>query len=227
MLTVNYQTQRRVTLKKSLMIKQNKLVILLLLMLFSNGLHAQSFKVKEMPLSISYYGENAFHPGIKLGTYYTIWSVEKSKIYRSSKRKSKYGTKTKLKELNIDLNVGGYSHPNNHNGYFINTGLTFLRTKLRKNRQIGISLEIGYLRRDYKFKTYELNTDGTIREVKAAGNNAMSFGLAPQFGQEFSIAERPVRFYVKPIFQIVQYGHSWQPNAAIEVGTVINIHRNK
>ena len=94
------------------------MLALLFLMLFSNLVQAQSFNIKEMPLSISYYGENAFHPGIKFGTYYTVWSVEKSKIYRGTKRKEKYGTKTKLKELNIDLNVGGYSHPNNHNGYF-------------------------------------------------------------------------------------------------------------
>ena len=209
------------------MVKRNTFPLLLLLMLFSKTLQAQSFDIKEMPLSISYYGENAIHPGIKLGTYYTIWSVEKTRTYRSSKRKAKYGTKIKLKELNADFNIGGYSHPNNHNGYFVNTGLTFLRTKLRKNRQLGISLELGYLRRDYKFKTYELNTDGTIREVKAAGNNAFTIGLAPQFGREFSIAERPVRFYCKPAFQLVKYGHSWQPNAALEVGTVINIHRKK
>lgn len=207
------------------MLRHNKLLLALTLMLLSNVLQAQSFNIKEMPLSIAYYGDNAFHPGIKLGTYYTVWSAEKTRTYRSARRKAKYQTKTKLKELNVDLNIGGYSFPNNHNGYFVNTGLTFLRTKLRKKRQLGISLELGYLRRDYKFTTYGLDASGTIQEVRAAGNNAMSIGLAPQFGQEFSIAGNPVRFYCKPIFQIMQYGHSWQPNASLEVGTVINIHR--
>ncbi|MFK7784631.1 MAG: hypothetical protein AB8B56_05940 [Crocinitomicaceae bacterium] len=209
------------------MIRQNKFFLFIILMLSSQLLSAQSFNIKEMPLSVAYYGENAFHPGIKLGTYYTVWSVEKTRTYRSLRRKEKYGTKIKLKELNVDFNIGGYSHPNNPSGYFVNTGLTFLRTKMRKKRQLGISFEVGYLRRDYKFETYELDEDGTIRTIPAAGNNALSFGLAPQFGQEFSIADHPVRFYCKPIFQLVQYGHSFQPNASLEVGTVINIHRKK
>lgn len=205
--------------------KASSVSLILLFVLISNRLEAQSFSFKKMPLSISYNGENGFHPGLKLGTFYTIWSNEKSKAYRNKKRRAQYGTKTKLREINADFNIGGYSHPNNHSGYFVHTGLTYLRTKLRKNRQLGISLEIGYLRRNYKFKTYELDQNGEIREVKAAGNNAMSIGLAPQFGQEFSISERPIRFFVKPIVQLVQYGHSWQPNATLELGTVINIHR--
>ncbi len=190
-------------------------------------LKAQSFQLKELPISVAYYGESGFHPGFKVGTYKTVWSAEKSKLYRTKRRKEKYGTKTKLRELNIDFGLGLYSHPNNHTGYFVQTGATYLRTKLRKNRQMGIGLEIGYLRRANKFKTYELNEDGTFGEVSAAGNNAMSFGLAPQFGQEFSIKDNPVRFYFKPIFQVVKYGHSWQPNLNIELGTVININRNK
>lgn len=204
-----------------------KLLAWLLFTLSSPAFLAQSFSLKKMPISVSYYGDNVFHPGIKLGSYHTIWSIEKPSTYLSSKRRDKYGTKRKLKELNLDFNFGGYSHPNSHNGYFLNTGLTFLRTNLRKNCQIGISLEAGYLRRNNKFITYELDSNGDIQEVKGAGNNALLIGLAPQFSKEFSIAEKPVRFYIKPIIQMVHYLFRFQPNASLELGVVLNIHREK
>lgn len=213
-------TFRLVAMSKSI-----KLFVILFSLLISNGLKAQSLRLKLMPLSVAYYGENAIHPGLKLGTYFTVWSKEKSKIYRNENKAWKFGTKSKLNELNVDFNFGGYSHPNNHSGYFTNLGMTFLHKNQRTDRLFGVSFEAGYLRRDYKFKTYELDENGNIREVKAAGNNALSFGLAPQFGQEVTVSDHTVRFYVKPILQLVQYGHSWQPNAAIELGTVINIHR--
>lgn len=180
-----------------------------------------------MPLSISYYGENALHPGVKLGTYHTIWSVEKSRTHRRKKLKEKYEDKQKLKELYLDFNIGGYSHPNNHNGYFVSTGLTLLRTTLRKKRQLGISLEVGYLRRNYKFTTYELDTNGEIQEVKGAGNNSLLLGLAPQIAKEFSISDSLIRIYLKPTIQLVHYAYRLQPNTAVEVGAVFNIHRKR
>lgn len=117
-------------------------IILIYKLLIYNGFGAisQSFKFKELPLSVSYYGESGFHPGLKVGTFKTVWSAAKSKFYRSNKRKEKYGTKTKLRELNVDFGLGFYSHPNNHTGYFVQTGATYLRTKLRKNRQMGLVL---------------------------------------------------------------------------------------
>ena len=200
----------------------SQLLIVSLFMLLSQATLAQ-----KMPVSVSYYGENAYHPGIKFGTYLTIWSVEKSRLYFGKKRKEKYGMKHKLNELNLEFNIGGYSHPNNHNGYFVNTGLSFLRTQLRKNYQIGMSLEIGYLRRNYKFTTYQLDSNGEIEEVKAAGNNSFLIGLAPQFSREFSITERPVRFYIRPIFQMVHYINRIQPAGSLELGVVVNIHRKE
>jgi hypothetical protein len=182
---------------------------------------------QKLPVSISYYGDNGYHPGIKFGTYFTIWSLEKSRLYYGKKRQEKYGMKHKLHELNLEFNIGGYSHPNSHNGYFVNTGLSFLRTQLRKNYQIGMGLEIGYLRRNYKFTTYQLDSNGEIEEVKGAGNNSFLLGLAPQFSREFSIFERPIRFYIRPIFQMVYYINRIQPTGSLELGAVVNIHRKE
>lgn len=206
---------------------KNQLLIIFLFVITSTSIFGQSSNSLRMPIGISYYGENAYHPGIKLGTYLTVWSAEKSSKYLTEKRRIKFGEKNKLNEINLEFNIGGYSHPNNHTGYFINSGCTYLHTALRKKRQIGVNFEIGYLRRDYKFVTYELDDNGEIQVVKAAGNNALLLGVSPQLSKEFSIANMPTRLFIKPIFQLVHYVYRFQPNIAVEVGTVLNIHRKK
>jgi len=180
--------------------------------------------LKTLPISISYYGDNAIHAGLKLGTQYKLFSKEKSKAYRLQKRNTKYGTKLKLKEYYIDYNLGLYSFPNSYTGYFTNIGLSYLRTKTnRKNRQFGFSFEIGYLHRRYKFDTYEL-INGEIESSKG-GNNAFQVSFSPSFGKEFTVAENTIRFYFKPIAQLVSYTHTIRPNFALESGLIFNIKR--
>jgi hypothetical protein len=202
-------------------------ILITALILITNGISSQNFSIKKMPLSVAYYGENGFHPGIKVGTFYTLMSKEKSKTYRRKSKQTKYGTKLILKELVVDYNLGFYSHPNNHTGLFTNLGLTWLRTKLRKSRQIGVCFEVGYLRRYNKFKTYQLTSDDKIEQVKFAGNNALIISLAPLFGKEIKKSERRMRVYVKPLLQFLQYTYTWQANASLELGLVLNIKREK
>lgn len=199
-------------------------IFLILLMFIACGSKAQNFSFKELPISVGFYGENGIHPGIKIGTSYNFYSREKSKNYRLNSRQTKFGNKLKLKELFLDYNLGLYSFPNNHTGYFTNVGVTFLRTKLRKNFQLGLSFEMGYLRRANKFETYELTSDGQISTVGFAGNNAMVLALSPIFAKEF--ANNKLRIFGKPSFQFLTYTHTWQPNASLEIGLVFNIHRN-
>ena len=121
----------------------------LFLITFSTRVNAQEISFKDMPLYSSVYLENVFHPGLKVGSYLTVWDKTKTRTFRGLKRQEKYGTQTKLKELNLNFNLGFYYHVNNHFGTFIGTGTTFLRTKTRKMRQLGVSLDLGYLRRFY------------------------------------------------------------------------------
>lgn len=179
----------------------------------------------ELPVHVSYYGDNGIHPGLKLGTSYNFWSKEKSKVYRFKYRTNKYGNKTKLRELNLDYNLGFYSHPNNHLGLFTTIGVSYLRIKERKGRVFGVSFEVGYLRRMNKFTTYELNTEGEIVEKKLAGNNAIILSISPVFGKEFKISEHQMRFFVKPNLQAVKYNEKIQPNISLELGTTFNINR--
>jgi len=186
---------------------------------------AVKVKLKDLPIQISYYGDNGFHPGLKLGTSYRFWSQEKLKAHKLKSVEKKHGNKAKLKELNYDYNLGFYSHPNNHLGVFTNLGVSYLRIKARKGRMFGLSFEVGYLRRFNKFKTYELNGDGMIVQKKLAGNNALMLSIAPVFGKQFKISDQQVRVYTKPIIQLVSYNHSMVPNASLEIGITFNINR--
>ena len=94
---------------------------------------------------------------------------------------------------------------------------------MRKKRQIGLRFETGYLRRANKFKTFELDENGLIKEKKFGGNNAITFALSPIFGKVISISDHSTRLYVAPVLQLAQYNHTWLPNASLEIGLVFNL----
>lgn len=202
-----------------------KNVLIITILLFSSRGFGQGLVFKELPISVGVYGENGIHPGVKMGTFYTFRSKEKYKKHLFKGLQGKYGDKTKLKELSLDYNLGFYSHPNNHTGYFTNIGITYLRTKMRKNRQFGLSLEIGYLRRANKLETYTLNNEGLIERVGGAGNNGLVVGFSPIFAKEFK--NNSTRLFFKPTLQVQSLNHTWVPNAVMELGLVFNIHRKK
>lgn len=200
-------------------------ILFVSIFLFENQLYSQSFSLNQLPLSVAHFSESGLHPGIKIGAYHTLGAKELSKTYRRKKRRDKYGPKLVIKELLFDSNVGFYSHPNNHTGFFTNVGVTFLRTKLRKRRQLGFSIETGYLRRFNKLKTYQLESDGSIKQVRLAGNNALIFSFAPVIAKEITKGEKCVRIYMKPLIHINTYNHFLSANASLELGIVLNINR--
>ena len=59
-----------------------------ILILLANSGFTQDFSIKTLPISVSYFGDNGFHPGLKLGTYYNFGSKEKTKPTGSKKDKS-------------------------------------------------------------------------------------------------------------------------------------------
>lgn len=195
-------------------------------MTFSTRVNAQEISLKDMPLYSSVYLENAFHPGLKVGSYITVWDKTKTRTFRGLKRQEKLGTQTKLKELNLNFNLGFYNHVNNHFGTFISSGTTFLRTKTRKMRQLGVSLDLGYLRRFYKFETVQLSEDGNIESIPNAGNNAFFIDFGLIIGREFQTDQFSFRPFIKPTLQLQHYSYTVVPNAILEIGTVFNIKRN-
>jgi len=176
------------------------------------------------PISLSYYGDNLIHSGIKVGTSHLLGTKVKTKVHKWKGLEKKRGSKIKRIDYTADLNLSLYNHPNNHTGLLLGLGATRLRTNTRKNRSVGWTAEVSYLRRFYNVKTYELASDGTIQKIPLAGNNGLVLSVSPSFGKVIKpqIYNRTIRIYGRSILQVVTYNHRWIPNAAFEFGVTLN-----
>ncbi len=176
-------------------------------------------------IDVGLFLENGLHPGLNFGASYLIKERIISKSRRSDSRQEKLGNRTKVIQHLVEGNLGFYNHPNNHFGTFIGIGFTRLRIKTRKMKTFGWSFDMGYLRRIYNIKTYELNEDGTIETIGGAGNNSLMFAIAPTFGKIYGTKKggNGWHLYFKPNLLIQKYNHTFAPNIAIEIGTTLYI----
>lgn len=192
------------------------LALLVVVNLFSVGF-SQEKSANPFAISVSYFGDNGIHPGVKLGGYYDFVSFEKSNERKLKKGRKKKGDKVKYKTYYGVLSLGVYSHPNNHNGWFGNIGMGYERVNARQGRLFGYSLSVGYLYKDYKFETFALNNN-EVETIGFAGSGGMVFSLAPHFGRDLSVKTNiPLKIQLKPILQLAKYNHGYVPNAALEL----------
>lgn len=190
---------------------------------FSQAVYGQDSFGSPYAVSVSYFGDNGIHPGLKLAGYYNFERFEKSKERLFDKKQTKKGDKLKLKTYYGMASVGAYSHANNHTGWFGNIGIGYERVNARQGRLLGYGLSVGYLYRNYKFDTYEL-VDGEIEKIGLAGSGGAVLSLAPHFGRDLSIKTKiPLKIVVKPIIQIMQYNHGFAPNTALELEFIYNL----
>ena len=87
---------------------------------------------QQLPINVSYFGENGLHSGLKLGVEKSIFEKEKTKDRWFENRNSKIGSKTKIRNLVLSPSVGFYNHANNHTGLFLNAEFLYRRTKTRR-----------------------------------------------------------------------------------------------
>ena len=170
-------------------------------------------------LSLSYFGENAIHPGFKFGIEKPFYTKEKVKKRWFNKRQERLGARTSKSQFLWGANVGMYNHPNNNTGIFLNGELSWRKTKMRKGTMFGVGLGLGYLHQFYNIDTYRLN-DGKLEKVGAAGQGMMTTSLSCLYGRDLSVRHNsPFSWYIKPSF-IMQfpYNHSGGINAALELG---------
>jgi len=113
-----------------------KYTVLTMLFLIIYSIYGQNGKV--IPINVSYFGETITHPGIEIGYENTFF-----------------------KSFNFTVSIGVYTHPRNHTGLFLNSGINW-----RHTFPIGYSMEfgvgIGYLH------TWEIGGDKYI--VDDSGN---------------------------------------------------------
>ncbi len=204
-----------------------KTTILLILISSLNATGQNEIKLSELPYNISFYGDNVIHPGLKIGTSYIFKTKDKTKIRKFKGLENKWGSKLKTIDFSADLNLGFYNHPNNHLGTFLGIGVTRLRTKARKNRVLGFSFEINYLRKFYNLPTYILNENNEVERKRFSGTNEVMFVFAPTFGKNILTKKEfgGVRIFAKPSIQLISYNHSFLPNFALELGCTLNINK--
>lgn len=189
-------------------------------------------KKKITALRAGIYLDNGVHPGLKIGTSYLLGEKEKSKPRKLKYFQKKRGNSLKNIQYLADGNLGFYQHPNNHAGVFLGIGFTRQRNKTRltrngkeKQRTIAWSLETNYLRRFYNIETFELNDNGEIQKVGAAGTNSLMFAISPSFGRYYDMKKGAKGFhlFIKPSLQLLKYNHAFFPNASLEIGVNLNI----
>lgn len=172
-------------------------------------------------ITLSYFGENAIHPGLKAGISYPLLEKVKVKPRRSSKRQEKHGAITKRKQLVVGANTGFYNHPNNHSAFLLGGTLAFQRIKEAKGKGKlrGVELGAGYLQRIYNIDTYQANEEG-IYELTNGGQAQFFTSLAVYFGRDLSVkGGSPISWNIKPtLFLLTPYSHSVTLNAALELG---------
>lgn len=183
-------------------------------------LSAMTIQAQNLPINISYFGENGIHPGLKIGVEYSLSENEITKNRWLFNRNDKIGAKTKTRQVFVAGNLGFYNHANNHTGIFLIPELGYRRTKHRKGQFLEASLGLGYLQRIYNINTIELGTDGQPIERSAAGQGQFLTTLSVGFGRDLSYRrDIPISWYVKPTVMLAMpQAHTAVPNAALEVG---------
>lgn len=173
--------------------------------------HAQN-----LPINISYFGENALHPGLKIGVEYGLWEKDKTKNRWLFNRNDKIGPEVKTKQLFVAGNLGFYNHANNHTGVFLIPEIGYRRTKHRKGSFLETSLGLGYLQRIYNIDTYEAGSTEPFKGGQSQFLTTFSVG----FGRNLSFRrDLPLSWYVKPTVMLAMpQAHTAVPNAALDIG---------
>lgn len=118
------------------------------------------------PLTVAYFGELATHPGLMVGTERTLW-------------------KSGWQETFLGANLGGYQHPGNHGGLFLNGELGY-----RLTFPSGVSTELsagaGYLHTRVAGEVYAPAANGQVEAVTDWGRPSFMPSVALGIGYDCS-----------------------------------------
>lgn len=152
------------------------LLVTLALSLTSYSFGQESFLEKK-PITVSYFGQMLFHPGIKVGTQYDFreWTTQKEK---------KKGERIKEKSLFVSPQIGFYSHPRNHSGLIISADVGYQRIKLKRGFYSAYSIGLGYFAQFNAGTTYTVEADGTVNQKRFASRSYFLPTINTEFGQK-------------------------------------------
>ena len=134
---------------------------------------------KTFPISISYYGDFYAHPGLKVGTEYTIVSETKEK----QKRK---GMRSKTRSILATGYINGYTHPGNHRALGAGTEIIYRKTKDNGWKKEAL-LGFGYQRRFNKGKTFTSDAAGNVTQVPLASRGYFQPSFSLGIGKDLAV----------------------------------------
>lgn len=143
---------------------KKKIIILIAILFFGYskyGLTQDKFELLEdLDYSISYFGNNAWNPGLQFSIEKLISEKEKTKIRKET-------SKTNYKQRLLTANLGFYVDNPTHWAIFNNYQYT-LRRISHKNRFLSISAGVGALR-TFLPETYGISSNGNIEKKLLPG----------------------------------------------------------
>lgn len=151
--------------------------LLIIALFICYGAISQESKFKELPISVSYYGYNAFDPGLKIGTQLQL------KTWKKTKRRKDI---IKHRTLFLSPQLGGYVNLKNHSALLLNTELGIETSKMNRRFYNTPSLGLGYLTQFNSGITYSLQDDGSVKKKTISTTGYLMGTLNYEIGQHIT-----------------------------------------
>jgi len=186
-----------------------KISIVVLIMGLSFNITAQNSSKTSKPITVSYWGANIFHPGLKIGTQHNF------KIWSKTKERKKRGVVVKNKTFFLKPELGFYNHKKNHTGVVLNADFGVEFSKSEKKFFFSYALGLGYLQHFNSGTTYVLKDDNTISEKKMASKGYLMPTINFEYGEHY---EHFSWFNKISIGSKVKYNTSFSVESFFELG---------
>lgn len=159
--------------------------------------------VERLPITLAYFGETATHPGLLIGTEHKAWEAGGHRAFLAAQ-------------------LGGYRHPGNHTGVFLDGHLGYRRTW-----PSGLSLEtlvgLGYLHTLLDGPVFAAGPSG-VEAVTDGGRPAWMPSLTLGCGVDGAgLGLRETRLFARlQLFGQYPYNGTLLPHAATQLGATWN-----
>lgn len=198
---------------------------LILLFCFSTHVLGQKSKTthsvpdyQQVAVRVSYFGENMFHPGLKMGIEYPL------KVKEMIKTKKNGNTKRRGLAWIMATNLGFYRHKKNHSGLFLNGefGGRFITHKAKK---LDFALGLGYIRTILDGETFIVDDQGQVQSKSTTGQGGFMPSISIGWGQDFYWKKKsPWAWHIKgQYFFQIPYNAALLLRTGMEVGVSYRI----
>ena len=158
-----------------------------------------------LPLTIAYFGETVTHPGLLVGTEHKAWETGWHRAF-------------------LAAHMGGYRHPGNHTGLFLDGALGY-----RLTLPVGLSVEamagLGYLHTLLDGRVFAPGPNGGVEAVTDLGRPAWMPSATLGMGLDAGgLGLRDTRVFTRlQLFGQYPFNTYVLPHVALQVGLTWNV----